>query len=101
MIMIKSKNWFTGSGFDVDYESLIEEIRNHVSAGGSVFVGTDSQMAPNFCTFASVICLHNNNKRKGGKYFFSKSKTRESTFKNLKLRIMSEVHSSIDRSNYF
>ena len=96
MIMIKNKSWFTGNGFKIDYESLIREVSDHVKSGGSVFIGTDSQMAPEFCTFASVICLHNRSKRKGGRYFFSKSRTSESTFKNLKLRIMSEVHSSIE-----
>jgi predicted RNase H-related nuclease YkuK (DUF458 family) len=74
--MIKNKNWFTGVGTNINYEPLIEEIRIHVLSGGSVFIGTDSQLSPSVCTFASVICLHNDVKRK--------------------LRIMSEVHSSIE-----
>ena len=89
------KNWHTGSGDAITYENMLIEIKEYLARGGKVFIGTDSQFKKTHCIFATAICLHGNEK-KGGNYYFRKSKTSRKKHQVLQARIMQEVKHSID-----
>ena len=87
--------WHDGAGDKITEVKLFKEIDKHTTAGGKVFIGTDSQLKVDSCTFASAICLHGATNQRGGRYFFSKKKSDKKSLRVLKLRIMKEVENSI------
>lgn len=89
-----SCDWFTGVGKPVTLDEVYLEIDNYVSAGGKVFVGSDSQLGSETCIFATAICLHGAGA--GGKYFFKRFNSTRSPYDVLKVRIMKEVQYSIE-----
>ena len=44
--------WVTGKGYDLEFNDVLLEIESHVNLGGSVFIGTDSMLRIDGCTFA-------------------------------------------------
>jgi len=88
--------WFTGCGQPITHSAMLEEINCHVSHGGKVFVGSDSQLKSDSCVFATAICLHGSQGQKGGRYFFRRFKTKKFEKNALRERIVQEVHHSIN-----
>ena len=88
--------WYDGAGDKITEVKLYKAINSHTSDGGKVFIGTDSQLRANSCTFASAICLHGAKNQRGGRYFFTKKKSGKKSLRVLKLRIMKEVENSIN-----
>jgi predicted RNase H-related nuclease YkuK (DUF458 family) len=87
-------SWYSGSGIEIEYNEMIKKIKNHVKKNEKLFIGTDSQLALPLCTFATAICLYS--KSKGGTYFFRKQKVKNSKYNILKIRMLEEVHKTID-----
>jgi len=87
-------NWFTGSGYEIQFEDMMLQIDSHVKNNGKIFIGTDSQLSISSCLFAIAICLHRENK--GGIYFFRKVKEKSSKFSTLKIRMIAEVQKTIE-----
>ena len=50
--------WHSGAGKSVTINEIMDEIQQHTDNGGGVFIGCDSQIVKNDCTFSSVICHH-------------------------------------------
>ena len=87
--------WHTGSGIPASFDQIILLIKDHTRKIGKVYVGADSQLSGDSCTFVTVICLH------GGldstkKYFFKKEKVDRSGYGNLRRRINQEVSKSLE-----
>ena len=76
-------SWFTGSGSSISIESMLEIIDEYIERNGRIFVGTDSQLAGTYCTFATAICLHGAEGSSGGRYFFKKKKNQNSSYRIL------------------
>jgi predicted RNase H-related nuclease YkuK (DUF458 family) len=87
--------WFTGSGYEIKFDRIIELIEEHTRNNGSVFIGTDSFLAKKQCTFATVICFHGANGQSGGNYYVTRTKTSSRQFKVLLNRILSEVEKTV------
>ena len=49
--------WRTGDGITTPFEEMLEIIKDHVNKNGLIYVGTDSFISKNKCTFASAIGL--------------------------------------------
>ena len=89
--------WRTGSGEILSFNAVVAEIREHVANHGSIYVGTDSCVDKNRCVFATAICLHGaTGPSSGGRYFFQRTTRSQDQYKILKVRIMQEVHRSIE-----
>ena len=79
--------WHSGSGNIVELESI---------NNGVTFVGCDSQITRNQCTFSTVICLHGSEGQVGGYYFFKRDKKKRNDYPTMILRLLREVESSIE-----
>lgn len=88
--------WRTGDGITTPFEEMLEIIKDHVNKNGLIYIGTDSFISKNKCTFASAICLHGGDDQRGGKYFFRKVSFKREKFGGLVRRITQEVQQSIE-----
>jgi len=82
--------WRSASGDKIDLQSILLQIEDHTCNLGKVYVGADSQLSGESCTFATVICMHGGLK-KTSRYFFKKEKVMSASNKVLRLRINQEV----------
>ncbi len=82
--------WRNASGDVVHLEKILSQIKDHTDDQGKVYVGADSQLNRETCTFATVICLHGGEKRTS-KYFFKKEKVSSGSNSVLRQRINQEV----------
>jgi predicted RNase H-related nuclease YkuK (DUF458 family) len=87
--------WFFPQGTPVTFSQILDEIRLHTRNGGKVYVGCDSQLSTDTCTFATAICLHGTGGG-GGTYFFRKTRLSPKRFRVLRDRINAEVERSLD-----
>ena len=91
-------NWFTGSGEPISFNDVMLSMEAYVENGGKVFIGTDSQIKSDRCTFVTAICLHGKLDKHYATYFFNRQHLEKRGFETLRSRIMKEVQSSIDIS---
>lgn len=92
---MKEFSWRRASGALIEYEDILKWIDNYIKLGGSVFIGTDSQIQKNGCTFVTAICLHGA-RNKSAYYFFRKFKEPFRDYNQLNARIMCEAQHSVD-----
>tara|TARA_Y100000816_G_C26022376_1_gene534878 strand:- start:221 stop:703 length:483 start_codon:yes stop_codon:yes gene_type:complete len=96
MKLKKSRAWHTGSGNRVDFSEIYSDIVDHNFAGGKVYIGSDSQIHGDSCTFVTAICLHGGSK-KTSRYYFSKTcRVFNHTRESLRTRISEEVSHALD-----
>ena len=88
--------WFTGSGDPISFSDLMNQLNNYVAGGGKVFIGTDSQIKSDRCTFVTAICLHGQVDKFYATYFFNRQKLERKQYEVLRVRIMKEVQVSVD-----
>ena len=90
--MIKEDDcpWRDASGDEIDLETILGQIKEHTLDTGKVYVGADSQLSGDTCTFATVMCLHGGFK-KTSRYFFKKEKVLSESNRVLRQRINQEV----------
>jgi len=89
-------DWFTGSGKDISFEGIIEQVKKHSAAGGIIYVGSDSFLHKRQCVFSTAICLHKAEGQHGGRYFVKRATFKAEKFSTLMVRITTEVQNSID-----
>ncbi len=89
-----SGSWFTAHGIEISFNEMIAKIKGHVRKNEKLFIGTDSQLSSESCTFATALCLYS--KSKGGTYFFKKQKVKNKKYGALKIRMLEEVHKTIE-----
>ena len=66
--------WFNGSNKYVSFEDIAVDIQNHSKNGGTVYIGTDSQIIRNQCIFSTAIVLHGANDQVGGNFYIRRQK---------------------------
>jgi predicted RNase H-related nuclease YkuK (DUF458 family) len=71
----------------------LEEVIKFIDDNTHVIIGSDSQLVGGKWNFATVICIYRQGK--GGRFFFKRDKREKSTYKNLDVRLMDEVHGSV------
>jgi predicted RNase H-related nuclease YkuK (DUF458 family) len=87
--------WFSGSGESVNINNIFEKINQHCRDNGTIFIGCDSQITRDLCTYSTVICLHGAENQHGGFYFFKREKTKRNEYPTMVLRLLREVELSI------
>jgi uncharacterized protein len=100
MIKIDQKEfWLDGDGNACTREYLKEEIKTYTKNGGKIYVGSDSMLRPEKCSFAAVIALHDNSK-KIARYYYKKINDKSESYLDLKIKILEEVNLSIQVAQY-
>lgn len=88
--------WVTGDGKFTTEDEIRSSVREHTRADGKVYVGSDSQVSGDRCTFSTVICLHGADGQQGGRYFLRRTTVSSANYRNMRKRITQEVSDSID-----
>tara|TARA_R100000664_G_C2689016_1_gene93887 strand:- start:163 stop:627 length:465 start_codon:yes stop_codon:yes gene_type:complete len=89
------KLWCNADGKQVEDQVLFDELKCYIKSGGKIYVGSDSMLYSDKCSFASVIALHDV-ELKVAKYYFKKQKEEAQLNKNLKAKILNEVSYSVE-----
>jgi predicted RNase H-related nuclease YkuK (DUF458 family) len=87
--------WFTGSGNEVEFEEILKQIREHAKNGGIVYLGTDSFLNKDRCTFSTALVLHGASGQSGGKYFINRNNSHKGPYNVLVARITEETNRSV------
>jgi len=88
--------WHTAHGDQITRDDLLATITAHVKSGGKLFVGSDSNIVGGICTFANVICLYDENKRNGGRYFVRTRREPMKLSKYPHARLMQEAQYAVE-----
>jgi len=94
--MGKTSLWRTGEGVTITMSEIYACLKEHTTANGSIYIGTDSFIAKDRCVFATAICLHGADGQRGGNYFFRRVSFKREKFSELVQRIFKEVQESIE-----
>lgn len=87
--------WHSAAGVSVPGDEVAQIIRDHISTGGRIFIGCDSNVVGTCCTYATAIVLYNESERRGGRYFFNRTRTQIPIRSSLRVRLMAEADMSI------
>lgn len=90
--------WHTASGEQVSTDEMQAVMQRHVTQGGRLFVGCDSNINYVTCTYVTAICLYDPATATGGRYFFSRDRVPVNPRMPLKLRLMEEATRAIETS---
>ena len=91
---ITEQNWSTGSDSDIDFYEMLKIIKDYVTKGSKVFIGSDSFITQKKVCFASTICLYGENIP--GRYFFFRENLPSKQFSALVSRITEETRRSVE-----
>lgn len=87
--------WHSGSGKSVTIEEIFSKIDSHCRKNGVIFIGCDSQITRNLCTFSTVICFYGADSQAGGYYYFTREKNQRNSYPTMVIRLLKEVELSI------
>ena len=87
--------WFTGSGREIDFAEIVEHIEAHAISRGKVYLGTDSFLSSEGCTFSTALVLHGAENQRGGRYFVTRMSVNKSKYDVLVTRITEETNRSV------
>lgn len=87
--------WFTGSGTEIEFSNILAEIGEQTANQGGIYIGTDSFLTSDYCTFATAIVLHGATGQSGGIYFFTRNKVEKHHYDALVTRVTEEVNLSV------
>ena len=85
--------WYTGSRNKINFKDITNIIKERITKGATVYIGSDSFVSRGKVCFATTICLHGNGTR--GRYFFFKENLDPAVYTNLVTRITEETRRSI------
>jgi len=97
--LAKKKLWHDSTGNKYSDKKIKEMIVEYANNGGTVYVGADSMMNSDSCSFAAVIALHNR-EPKIARYFVKKINSRESKYKDIQIKIFEEVSLALQTAQF-
>tara|TARA_B100000085_G_C18489365_1_gene490646 strand:+ start:485 stop:970 length:486 start_codon:yes stop_codon:yes gene_type:complete len=92
-----NKTWITGSGEVTDFYDILSFLKEYVSKGSKIFIGSDSFNSKNKTCFATAVCLYG--EFTGGRYFFFREHIPKKHFNNLSSRVLEETRRSVEIAN--
>lgn len=90
--------WFTGSNKEIQFDDVVSSVKEALTKGSKVFIGTDSFISKSRINFATAICLYGGDS--SSKYFFSRQYVPKKTYKALVTRITEEVRRSVELAEH-
>lgn len=91
--------WREASAGKITSCYLISMMKNYVDMGLTLYVGTDSMLYSDHCTYSCIVAVHANHFNIA-RYFYQKQKFREAKYKNLETKILKEVELSIQTASF-
>ena len=91
---LTEKKWLTGSNKEIDFYEILKIIKEHITNGSKVFIGSDSFITKQKICFASAICLYGGTYP--GRYFFIRENVANRAFKQLASRMTEEARRSVE-----
>ncbi len=95
-VATRNKMWYSGSGKPASLEDIFHETLKHSENSGGIYVGCDSQICRDQCTFSTVICFHGADNQQGGNYFFKRENHKRMSYPTMLTRLLKEVEFSIE-----
>jgi len=89
------KPWLDADGNEVLDDHLIKILKPYSTQGGTIYVGADSMLYSKSCSFACAIALHDKHQQIA-KYFYRRHVDKSNHFKDIRLKILSEVSLAIE-----
>lgn len=87
--------WFTGSGREIEFDEMVALIKAYSDAKGKVYLGTDSFLNKDRCTFSTALVLHGAKNNKVRRYFVTRNSCDKSEYNALVTRITEETNRSV------
>lgn len=91
---ITEQKWSTGSGVSIDFYEILKIVKEHITSGAKIFIGSDSFISQKKVCFASTVCLYGPNTP--SRYFFFKETLPSKVFSALVSRITEETRRSVE-----
>ena len=79
----------------IDFDRIMQHIGDHVASGGTVYLGTDSFVNKERCTFSTALVLHGALGQSGGRYFVTRTDSDKGPYDVLIARITEETNRSV------
>lgn len=98
--MISPTNrWNEVTAGTVSSGGLIEIMKSYSSMGLTLYVGTDSMLYSDHCTYCCIIAVHANHLNIAN-YYYQKQKLKDRKYKTLETKILKEVEISIAAAEF-
>ena len=88
-----TKHAWTDGESEFTFEEVMEDVRSY---DGSVFIGADSQLHSSRRIFTRVICLYNEERKKGGRYYYQRISLSGPEFNNLMTQLSEETDKALE-----
>ena len=88
--------WHSAAGEQIQPDLKLTLIGNHVQSGGKIFVGCDSNVVGDACTYAIAVALYDETTRAGGRYIFKRDRVQIAPRTPLRVRLMEEATRAIE-----
>ncbi len=98
-MLTPESNWCAAQGSSKTSESLVNSLKSYVDLGLTLYVGSDSMLYNNHCTFSCIVAVHSNDMNIAN-YYYQKQKLKDSQYKHLEVKILKEVSLSLDVANF-
>ena len=94
-----TSEWRDADGKIFNFVEIKKEIVDYTNLGGKIYVGTDSMLFPDKCTFAAVIAFHDRD-LSIARYYYKKIKSSSLTYRELQTKILEEVSLAIQTAQF-
>ncbi len=91
--------WREASSSRITSKEFIDIMKRYSHLGLTLYVGSDSMLYSDYCTFSCIVAVHCNEMNIAN-YYYQKQKIRNPVYKNLKNKIFKEVETSIQTANF-
>ena len=98
--MIKPESmWKEVNAKDVESGELLSIMSKYSQLGMTLYVGCDSMLYSNYCTFSCIVAVHSNDLGIAN-YYFQKQKIADNKFNNLENKILKEIEIAISTASF-
>ena len=98
--MISPRNlWNEANAAAITSEELLRIMKAYSNMGLTLYVGSDSMLNSNYCTFSCIVAVHSNDMGIAN-YYFQKQKLYEERYRQLENKILKEIEISINTAGF-
>ena len=98
-MILPSDDWNEVNAFTISSKEMLSIMSEYSKMGLTLYVGSDSMLKSDHCTFSCIIAVHSNDTGIAN-YYFQKRKLYESRYKKLENKILKEIDIAINVANY-
>jgi len=98
-MILPNGDWNEVNALKISSDELIMIMKKYTNMGLTLYVGSDSMLNSDHCTFSCIVAVHCN-KLCIASYYFQKQKLYEQKYRHLEKKILKEVDIAIKTANY-